>query len=187
MGISFEIQSSFNQNNVKMNKNSVYQKVHAWREKTLSKMVGLLNPIYKAVMPKNRAWKLTKAQLRVFPQGTLGKDLGDFMDKNNFDMLPYLETHDVYHVLLGYQPTIVEESRLYFFLLGNGKYSFEVVNTVLVSLFLLPDYWGDLFQHYRRGKASRRMGHWDFRYLMHENTDVLRGIIFNQFDAKFYV
>ena len=170
-----------------MNKNSVYQKVHAWREKTLSKMVGLLNPIYKAVMPKNRAWKLTKDQLRIFPQGTLGKDLGDFMDKNNFDILPYLETHDVYHVLLGYQPTIVEESRLYFFLLGNGKYSFEVINTVLVSLFLLPDYWGDLFQHYRQGKTCRRMGHWDFRYLMHENTDVLRGIIFNQFDAKFYV
>ena len=73
-----------------MKNNSFYQKVHAWREKTLSKMVGLLNPIYKAVMPKNRAWKLSKDQLRVFPQGTLGKDLGDFMDKNNFDMLPYL-------------------------------------------------------------------------------------------------
>ena len=170
-----------------MKKNSVYQKVHAWREKTLSKTVGLLNPVYKAVMPKNRAWKLTKEQLRVFPQGTLGKDLGDFMDKNNFDMLPYLETHDVYHVLLGYQPTIVEEARLYFFLLGNGKYSFEVINTVLVSLFLLPDYWGDLFQHYRRGKACRKMAHWDFRYLMHENTDLLRSIIFNQIDAKFYV
>ena len=103
------------------------------------------------------------------------------------EVLPYLETHDVYHVLLGYQPTIVEEARLYFFLLGNGKYSFEVVNTVLVSLSLLPDYWGDLFQHYRRGKACRRMGHWDFRYLMHENTDVLRGIIFNHSEAKFYV
>ena len=170
-----------------MKQKQFYQTVHALREKTLSKMVGFLNPIYKTVMPKNRAWTLTKEQLRIFPQGTLGKDLANFMDKNDFDMLPYLETHDVYHVLLGYQPTIVEESRLYFFLLGNGKYSFEVINTVLVSLFLLPDYWGDLFQHYRRGKASRKMGHWDFRYLMHEETELLRGIIFNHSEAKFYV
>jgi ubiquinone biosynthesis protein Coq4 len=170
-----------------MKKNPFYQTVHALREKTLSKMVSFLNPIYKAIMPKNRAWTLTKDQLRVFPQGSLGKDLANFMDKNDFDMLPYLETHDVYHVLLGYQPTIVEESRLYFFLLGNGKYSIEVINTVLVSLFLLPDYWGDLFQHYRRGKASRKMGHWDFRYLMHEDTEVLKGIIFNHSEAKFYV
>jgi ubiquinone biosynthesis protein Coq4 len=170
-----------------MKKNRIYQTVHVWREKTLSKMVGFLNPIYKAVMPKNRAWKLTKEQLRVFPQGSLGKDLSNFMDKNDFDMLPFLETHDVYHVLLGYQPTIVEESQLYFFLLGNGKYSIEVINTVLVSLFLLPDYWDDLFQHYRKGRACKKMAHWDFRYLMHENTEILRGIIFNHSEAKFYV
>jgi hypothetical protein len=161
-----------------MKKNLFYQKAHAWRDTILSKMVIFLNPIYKAVMPKNRAWTLTKEQLRVFPQGSLGKDLANFMDSHNFDMLPFLETHDVYHVLLGYQPTIVEEARLYFFLLGNGKYSFEVINTVLVSLFLLPDYWGDLFQHYRKGAACGKIAHWDFRYLMHENTDLLRGRIF---------
>ena len=170
-----------------MKKRLFYRKAYALREKILSHMVGFLNPIYKTVMPKNRAWRLDKEQLRLFPQGTLGKDLSIFMEKNNFDMLPYLETHDIYHVLLGYQPKIVDESRLYFFLLGNGKYSLEVIGTVWVSLFLLPDYWGDLFQHYRKGKDCRKMGHWDFRYLMHENTDILRGIIFNRAEAKFYV
>jgi hypothetical protein len=169
-------------------KNSLhYQKIHALRERVLSNTVGFLNPIYKTIMPRNRAWTLTKTDLRQFPTATLGKDLANFMDANNFDILPYLETHDIYHVLLGYQPTIVEEARLYFCLFGNGKYSFEVINTVLVSLVLLPDYWGDLFRHYERGRACRSIAKWDFRYLLHEDTEVLKGIIFEQKAAKFFV
>ncbi len=164
-----------------------YQKIHALRERVLSKMVTFLNPIYQTVMPRNRSWKLTKDALRLFPEGSLGKDLANFMDKNGFDILPYLETHDIYHVLLGYAPTIVEEARLYFFLLGNGKYSFEVINTVLVSLVLLPDYWGDLFRHYQRGKVCGNIAKWDFRYLMYEETESLKAIVFEGKEAKFFV
>ena len=170
-----------------MEKSSIYQKWHTRRERILSKMVGFLNPIYKAVMPRNRAWKLTLPEMRLMPEGSLGKDVAMFMDKNKFDLLPFLETHDVYHVLLGYEPRIVDESRLYFFLLGNGKYSFEVINTVLVSLVLLPDYWLDLFRHYRRGSDARSIAQWDFRYLMHEETKILRGIIFAKQESKFFI
>jgi Coenzyme Q (ubiquinone) biosynthesis protein Coq4 len=164
-----------------------YQKLHTYREAILSKIVGFLNPIYKAVMPRNRAWKLTKDHLSLFPKGSLGRDLSEFMESHNFDMLPYLETHDIYHVLLGYKPDIVDEARLYFFLLGNGKYSLEVLATVWVSLWLLPDYWGDLYNHFQRGADSHSIAKWDFRYLMHEDTQILRGIIFQQHEAKFYV
>ena len=170
-----------------MEKVIIYQKVSNFREKVLTKLVGLLNPIYKALMPRNRAWKLTKADLNRFPKGSLGRDLSNFLDENKFDLLPYLETHDVYHVLLGYKPTIIDESRMYFFLLGNGKYSFEVINTVLISLVLLPEYWSDLFSHFHRGKACKNISKWDFRYLMHEETSVLRGILNNNVEAKFFV
>jgi hypothetical protein len=170
-----------------MEKSSIYQKWHSRRESILSKMVGFLNPIYKAVMPRNRAWNISLPQMRSMQQGSLGKDVANFMDKNQFELLPYLETHDVYHVLLGYEPHIVDESRLYFFLLGNGKYSFEVINTVLVSLVLLPDYWLDLFRHYRRGRDARSIAKWDFRYLMHEETEILRGIVFAKKESKFFI
>jgi hypothetical protein len=164
-----------------------YQKLHTHREAILSKIVAIQMSIYKVVVPRNKAWKLTKDNLRLFPKGSLGKDVSEFIDTHDFDMLPYLETHDIYHVLLGYQPHIVDEARLYFFLMGNGKHSIEVVGTVLVSLFLLPDYWGDLFRHYQRGKASRSIAKWDFRYLLHEDTQILRGIIFEKQQAQFYV
>ena len=170
-----------------MKTHHIYQKIHLLREKTLTKTVSFLNPIYQALMPRNRAWKIKKAELEQFPSGTLGKDLSHFLNENKFDLLPYLETHDVYHVLLGYKPTIIDEARMYFFLLGNGKYSFEVVNTVLVSLFLLPDYWSDLFRHYRSGKSCKSVAKWDFRYLMYENTEILRGVMNNEVESKFFV
>jgi ubiquinone biosynthesis protein Coq4 len=163
-----------------------YKIFHTLRERVLTQMVTFLNPIYRIFMPQNRAWKLTKEQLNQFPNGTLGKDLADFLNQNRFDLLPYLETHDVYHTLLSYKPNIVDEARMYFFLLGNRKYSFEVINTVFISLVLLPDYWCDLFKHYQRGRTSKRFVHWDFRYLMHDNTKQLRGIIFNKNEAHFY-
>jgi ubiquinone biosynthesis protein Coq4 len=165
----------------------VYKNLDKIREKILTGLVGFLNPIYKIVMPRNRAWKLTKPQLRQFPEGTLGRDLAEFMDKNNFDLLPYLETHDVYHVLLDYKPTLLDEARMYFFLLGNGKYSLEVVNTILASLILLPDYWPNMLQHYRKGRACRSIAKWDFRYLMYEKTAILRGILYKIKEPKFFV
>jgi ubiquinone biosynthesis protein Coq4 len=170
-----------------MNTMTFYQKFKKRRERILSKIVALLNPVYQGLMPRNRAWKLTKNQLKTFPDGTLAKDLAAFLDQNKFDLLPYLETHDIYHVLLQYEPNIVDEARMYFFMLGNGKYSFEVINTVIVSWILLPDYWSDLIQHYNRGHNARSIAKWDFRYLLHEDTTYLRDIIFNQTEPKFYV
>jgi hypothetical protein len=93
----------------------------------------------------------------------------------------------IYNVLLGYQPHIVDEARLYCFLWGNGKYSIEVLGTVLVSFILLPDYWLDLYRHIQRGQNARSIAKWDFRYLMHEDTQILRGIIFENQEARFYV
>ena len=101
--------------------------------------------------------------------------------------MPFLETHDVYHVLLGYKPTIVDEARLYFWLLGNGKRSVEVFSTVLSGFVFLPDYWSDLMQHYRRGKACRNIAKWDFQFLMREDAEILRGVIFKTIEQPFFI
>ena len=54
-----------------MENSSIYQKWHSRRESVLSKMVGFLNPIYKAVMPRNRAWNISLSQMRLMQQGSL--------------------------------------------------------------------------------------------------------------------
>ncbi len=157
-----------------------YKTISAWREKTLTKLVSLLNPIYKWAMPKNKSWQLTIVDLRHFPEGSLGKNLANFLDHNQFDILPFLETHDVYHVLLGYKPTILDEARLYFWLLGNGKRSIEVLSTVLSGLVFLPDYWSVLIQDYRLGKQCQNITNWDFPNLMTHDLELLRGMVFKK-------
>ena len=170
-----------------MKMSNVYQKVSDCRERFLTKIVTWLNPIYQKMMPRNKAWQLTKEDLQQYPEGSLGKNLAEFLYQNKFDILPYLETHDVYHVLLGYKPTIIDEARLYFWLLGNGKRSVEVFSTVMAGFVFLPEYWGDLMSHYRKGKACRNISHWDFHALMTENTELLRGVIKGQIEPLFFI
>jgi hypothetical protein len=162
-----------------MHQTRIYRAVSDLREIILTKLVSLLNPMYQLVMPRNKSWHLTKADLREFPEGTLGKNLAAFLDTNKFDILPYLETHDVYHVLLGYKPTIVDEARLYFWLLGNGKQSIEVLSTVMSGFIFLPDY--------RRGKTCRNIAHWDFQELMTKDLEILRSIIFKKIEQPFVI
>jgi ubiquinone biosynthesis protein Coq4 len=186
LNLYFEIQSYFKiYNKLKMKRFKIYQTVSALRELILTKLVGLLNPMYKLMMPRNKSWQLTKADLRQFPDGSLGKNLAEFLDKNQFDILPFLETHDVYHVLLGYKPTIVDEARLYFWLLGNGKRSLEVFSTVMSGIIFLPDYWSVLIQDYRTGKTCRDISNWDFQGLMTKDLELLRGIVFRRNEQNY--
>jgi ubiquinone biosynthesis protein Coq4 len=170
-----------------MKRLKMYQAVSDFRELTLTKLVSLLNPMYKLVMPCNKSWQLTKADLRQFPEGSLGKKLAEFLDKNQFDILPFLETHDVYHVLLGYKPTIVDEARLYFWLLGNGKRSIEVFSTALSGIIFLPDYWSVLIQDYRSGKACRNISNWDFQSLMTKDLELLKNVVYKKTEQSFFI
>jgi ubiquinone biosynthesis protein Coq4 len=170
-----------------MKRFKIYQTASALREIILTKLVGMLNPMYKLMMPRNKSWQLTKADLRQFPDGSLGKNLAEFLDKNQFDILPFLETHDVYHVLLGYKPTILDEARLYFWLLGNGKRSIEVLSTVMSGILFLPDYWSVLIQDYRKGKACRNISNWDFQGLMTKDLELLRRVVYNKTQQPSFV
>ncbi len=169
-----------------MKRLNIYQTASATRELVLTKLVGFLNPIYKLMMPRNKSWQLTKADLSAFPEGSLGKNLANFLDQNQFDILPFLETHDVYHVLLGYKPTILDEARLYFWLFGNGKRSIEVFSTVLSGFIFLPEYSMDLIRHYRLGKTGCNISNWDFQGLMTNDLELLRGRIYQKMDAPFF-
>ncbi len=156
-----------------------YRKFYTMRERILHAIVNVQVPIYKTLMPKNKKWKYTKAQLLQFPEATLGKDVGVFLETNNFDFIPFLETHDVYHVLFGYKTTISDESRLYFFLLGTGKYSLEVLGTVAVSLILLPELIFDFEKHYERGKNCVRIRKRRFQNELYTPTEKIRKQIFS--------
>ena len=131
-------------------------------------------------MPKNKKWHYTKNDLLQFPEGTLGKDVGYFLETNKFDFIPFLEKHDIYHVLFGYKTTIADEARMYFFLLGNRNYSFEVLGTVAAGLILLPELIFDFRKHFQRGKKCMSIKSRRFQNEFHLETKILRAKIFHR-------
>ncbi len=155
-----------------------YRKFYTLRENILRAIVNVQVPIYKYIVPKNKKWKYAKTDLLQFPDGSLGRDVGNFLATNHFDFIPFLETHDVYHVLFDYKTTVSDESRLYFFLLGNGKYTIEVLGTVAASLILLPELIFDFEKHYQRGKMCLSVRGRKFRDELFTPTEKIRAQIF---------
>lgn len=100
--------------------------------------------------------------LQQMPVGTLGHQLASFITSNHFHLLHGYETHDVKHVLLDYDADEAGEAAMQYFFLGNGEYSLPVLITVLVTLFIMPEYYGRFLRAFRRGRNTPRLAgtHW---------------------------
>ncbi len=136
-----------------------------------------------------QGWDVTKEQLTQYPSDTLGFQLAAFLKKENLSLMPLLEEHDVMHVLLEYEPTIVDEINMQFFLVGNGKRSLYAYGTAIIGAFLMPEHWGQYRRAYRRGQLALNFSKWDFQYLLKERTDDLRNLIFKkeQHDVPLFI
>ena len=82
----------------------------------------------------------TITDLQQMPGSTLGHQLAAFITTNHFHLLHGYETHDVKHVLLDY----------------------DADETVLVTLFIMPEYYGRFIRAFRRGRNTPRLAgtHW---------------------------
>ena len=147
-----------------------------WRGFLLVEAVEWIKPWYARWFKKHQeAWDLSGAELLHFPVGTLGKRLGSFLKQNNFLLEPFYEDHDVFHVLLGFGPTVKEEAGMQFFLLGNGKRSVFVWITVLGAILLMPECQAYFRAQFRRGRDCLPVHTWEFQYLLREPVSVLQG------------
>lgn len=154
-------------------KNLRSQLLIALVEKTKHTYIKLTNK-------KRKRWTVTLADLAAYPKNTLGKDLGDFLRKENFDLIAGLESHDVYHLLLEYSTAVEEEAEMQFFLLGNGKKSLYAIGTSFVAFLTMPDQWLAFWRAYNRGRQSIKVHSWDFQLLLNEETIQLRALINRQ-------
>jgi len=110
---------------------------------------------YAALHPQRRPWGLTAAQLADFPPATLGHALGHHLLANGFELMPRLESHDVWHLLTGIGTDVVSEVALQFLLLGNGKRSLYLLGVVALGGLLFPEAWARFARACRRGQALR--------------------------------
>lgn len=150
----------------------------SYRGKLLTLMVEKIKPIYQWFLKKSRSpWKVSMAQLDRFPIQSLGKDLALFLEKEQLELMPLFEEHDIMHVLLGYKNTVLDEARMQFFLLGNGKHTVFAIGTCCLSILILPEYSKTFLQDYKKGQAALSLAKWDFRYLLQEPTELLKSLL----------
>lgn len=153
----------------------------SFRAKLILQLVAWTMPLYVRLFKrKKEQWTYSRMILLRLPQGTLGKDLGLFLQNEDLDLMPKLEEHDVMHLLLGYPTTVLGEIEMQFCLLGAGKRSLYAIGTVVLGLFLMPEYWGSYYRAYLRGKTCLDFSKWDFQYLLYEETTLLRQLIFQE-------
>lgn len=153
-----------------------YTFLKAAHEKISNRTAQILGPIVfnfetnESVPRKQRkAWGLSTNDLLQFPEGSVGKVLGKFLQKAGLEPLPRAESHDVYHLLFDYSTSFKDEVGLQFFLWGNGKISLASISTSIGAWCIFPTQWNYLKTSYARGKNCINISTLNTRALLHED------------------
>ena len=115
--------------------------------------------IVRAVPALNRfrkptGWSLSLSELRVFPEGSWGLALAQFLEVRRFGFLPQYEAHDALHCLLNYGTTATGELRLQAFMWGNRSATVAGRVLLLLGLCLVPELHTRLRREFQRGRFS---------------------------------
>lgn len=134
-------------------------------------------PILKLIR-KPEVFPYSVGELKNFPQGSLGRDLANMLEENNFQLLTHYAKHDMKHILLNYPVTDEGEVCLQAFMLGNRHASFPVISTLLYGFFTMPEYWSSFIEAFKKGRRCPGIHDWKWNRIVHEETDSLRKKIF---------
>lgn len=137
-----------------------------WHLRLSSRVAGLIGPMVFNYGTDDKGWNLSTSQLLGFPEGSVGRSLGELLQSHQLEPLAGAEFHDVQHVLLNYSISFTDEVALQFFLHGNGKRSIASVSTMVGAWCILPHQWSYLRAAYRRGRACRDVSSINLRSLL---------------------
>ncbi|OMP76148.1 hypothetical protein [[Flexibacter] sp. ATCC 35208] len=118
-------------------------------------------------------------ELNNLPEGTLGKDIAACLIRHNLRLVPGYESHDLKHVLLGFQMTPVHEIRLQAFMLGNGNRTIPSLLIFLFGALLLPDLWRTFYHDFKNGTQAKPISTWTIEDYAHCQTSTLREAVFS--------
>lgn len=113
-------------------------------------------------------WPYPLESLRHFPAGSWGYELAHFLQSRGLSFLPKYESHDAFHVLLGYETNVPGELRLQAFMFGNRSASVAGRVLLLLGCGLMPELWPQLGQEVVRGQHSPRLAEWDTPSLLRQ-------------------
>lgn len=137
-------------------------------------LFSFLKPLYFILKFRKPAWSTNMEDLAQMPVGSLGNDMAIYLQENDFTLIQKVESHDVFHVLLGFGSNMHGETCLQIALLGNGKHSLAVLITACISGMMYPEYWEDFRDTFYKWKSYAPFYQLNFEDLLMENTASLR-------------
>jgi len=149
------------------------------RKKLITWLFNRSEKIYTTYFKKSQPWGLTRDDLLRQPDGSLGHRLGLFLLEHNFELLPKVERHDVYHIITGYGTAVEDEIAQQYLCLGNGKRSLYLIGVISIGTILLPEYTRYYYDSYQKGKQAAPFHHYQYQSLLHTNFDTFRNAIFS--------
>jgi ubiquinone biosynthesis protein Coq4 len=158
--------------------NNLFNNIKHLRKQLIIWLFEHSQRVYTSFFKGHESWNITKSDLLNLPQPTFGRHLGEFLDKNNFELIPKVERHDCYHVLCGYSTEVEDEIALQCLCYGNGKRSPYMYGAILLGVAILPDYYDYYFKSYKTGKRANPFHHFDYKKLLSVSINELRGVIF---------
>ena len=144
------------------------------KDKLIEKLYEVSKKPYQKFFKKNQPWTFSKSELMQHNPKTLGNDLGDFLNKNNFEIQSKLEDHDVIHVLTNTGTTVSDEIGMQFYLLGNGKKSLYLFMVLITGLCFYPTRLKYFINQFQRGKSAHRFHQLDFSKMLHFETILIQ-------------
>lgn len=136
-------------------KDYIIEKMYEWSRKP-----------YQKYFKKSIPWEIDKDELLQYPVDSLGFSLGNFLDKNHFDIQPKLEDHDIIHVLTNTGISVADEIGMQYYLLGNGKRSLYLFMVILSGTPFYLRHINYFFQQYKRGKQALPFHYLDFSKML---------------------
>lgn len=136
--------------------------------------------IYTNLFKNHKPWGIYKAELLTYPDGTIGKKLGEFLKKNNFELISKVERHDAYHTITGYGTKVEDEIALQCLCFGNGKRSLYLYGAIILGVIILPDYYKYYYKSYLIGKNANSFHHYDYKKLLKVSIEEFRQSIFSK-------
>ena len=150
--------------------NKIYSILIRWRSGLLVFLThNMALPALRFIRRPKR-FPYNVAALHQLPKGTLGKDLIEFLEARQLQLMPHYAKHDIKHILLDYDTTDEGEVCLQSFMLGNRNLSFPVAATVLYGFITMPEHWSKFIAAYKRGRNSIRIASWNWFGLLHQPT-----------------
>jgi ubiquinone biosynthesis protein Coq4 len=136
-------------------KDQLIEKMYEWSKKP-----------YQRFFKNKIAWEISKQELLSYSNETLGYHLGQFLQKNNFDIQPKLEDHDIIHVLTNTGISVREEIGMQYYLLGNGKNSLYLYLVILAGTLFYPTHINYFIKEFRKGKKAHHFHDLDFSKML---------------------